>query len=513
MSSNTVSLIHSFRSSIPAPHSALLLPLILLIVTYVSFSAFYNLYLHPLRNHPGPPLARLSRLWIRLGNLRGQKSHLIHAAHARYGPVVRIGPNELSFASPSAVRAIYASDAFVKEETFYRAKTIYHENHLMSFRDPEAHRARKKLLQKGFSQAAMLDFEGQMASKIMVMMDQWAGRAAAAAGEGEGKALDVYKWVLWLSFDTIYHLMFDEDPGSVERGEPHWVMRYMRSWRPTFIYKEFAPWLLERWGTVIPGQVGGYFRDVKTWKEFAVKMIEGCRSRGTRTPFLKNALDGADAALGRPLTDSELAEESMGGMFGGSGTTASTFTFLLWGTLKNRKAAERLREEVRTAFKERRAVPMAAECVKLPYLQAVINETLRVYPTIIATLPRTAVRDTTVDGVFIPKGTTAGTQNFTIHRNPKAFPKPEEFIPERWFEKEGEELRKEAFIPFSVGQRSCIGINLAKMELSKLVAAFFLRFDAEVDDATTEDDMRMYDVFSASPAGGRLLLRLKEVRG
>lgn len=51
------------------------------------------------------------------------------------------------------------------------------------------------------------------------------------------------------------------------------------------------------------------------------------------------------------------------------------------------------------------------------------------------------------------------------------------------------------------------------MELSKLVAAFFLRFDAEVDDAMTEDDMRMYDVFSASPAGGRLLLRLKEVRG
>lgn len=372
-----------------------LLAIVISSLGYVLLCCLYNVFFHPLRRIPGPLLARVSRSWSRIGNLRGQKSQRIHGAHEKYGPVVRVGPNEISFADPKAVRDIYVSDAFVKEETFYRAKRIFHENHLLSFRDPDAHKQRKKLLQRGFSQAAMLEFEPHIAAKIRVLLDQWAARSA--------KPLDVYPWAHWLGFDTVYHLMFDEDPGSVGAGEPHWIMKHMRSWRPTFIYKEFAP-QLEQWGPYVPGYVGGYFRDVQTWKKFAVKVIERCRSSGTRTPFLQNALSGKDAALDRALTDSELAEESMGGMFGGSGTTANTFVFLLWGALRKQSVSSQLHAELRTAFPARRAVPSATECAKLPYLQAVINETLRCYPTIIATLPRSSIRDTVVAGVPIPKG-------------------------------------------------------------------------------------------------------------
>ena len=75
-----------------------------------------------------------------------------------------------------------------------------------------------------------------------------------------------------------------------------------------------------------------------------------CRTRETKTPFLNTALTGNDRFLGRPLTDSELAEESMGGMFGGSGTTANTFVYLLWATLRQPELAKRLREELQVAF-------------------------------------------------------------------------------------------------------------------------------------------------------------------
>lgn len=97
-------------------------------------------------------------------------------------------------------------------------------------------------------------------------------------------------------------------------------------------------------------------------------------------------------------------------------------------------------------------------CAKLPYLQGVINETLRLYPTIIATLPRSAVRDTIVDGVHIPKGCVVGTQNLTIHQA-DAFLSPTSFAPDRWLEADKNEAMKEAFVPFSVGPRSCIGIK------------------------------------------------------
>ncbi|BCS06667.1 benzoate 4-monooxygenase [Aspergillus luchuensis IFO 4308] len=461
----------------------------------------YNLFFHPLRSFPGPPLAKVSKLWSRIGNRTGRKSDRIHEAHLKYGPVVRIGPNELSFAEPAAARAIYTSSALVKEETFYRAKTVFHENHLFSTRDVQAHRQRRKLFARGYSQAAMLEFEPHISNKIDMVLKQWKARLADGA-------IDVYPWLHWLAFDVVYHLMFDEDPGQVTSGRSHEVMAYLQAWKPTYIYKEFLP-QLDRWGVYVPGYVGDYFRKVQAWKNYSVNLIKRSRERGTKTPFLRAALNGdEDAYLGRPLTNSELAEECMGGMFAGSGTTANTFTFLLWACLRKPDVVARLKAELKEAFPDPSIVPDHRTCSALPYLQAVISETFRRYPAAIAILPRTAVKDTIIAGVPISKGTVVGAQNRTIHFDEKAFPDAQEFRPERWLEMENEALQKEALAPFSMGPRKCIGLNLAQMELNKLVAAFFLRFDGAVDSSMTEEDMRLYDTFTASPAGGRLLVRL-----
>lgn len=110
------------------------------------------------------------------------------------------------------------------------------------------------------------------------------------------------------------------------------------------------------------------------------------------------------------------------------------------------------------------------------------------------------------------KQTTVGMQNYTIHRDASAFPEPEEFRPERWLDEDGESdaLRKQAFTPFSVGPRRCIGMTLAEMELSTLTAAFFRRFDGEVDPLMREEDMWLYDTFNAAPTGGKLVVKLRE---
>ncbi|KAF5723731.1 benzoate 4-monooxygenase [Fusarium mundagurra] len=473
-----------------------------LLVLKVAVSIIYNFFFHPLSKYPGPPLARISRLWSRIGNFQGRKSERIHEAHVKYGSVVRVGPNELSFSTPTAVQAIYTSNDFTKEESFYRAKRIFHENHLLSFRDAEAHKTRRKNFSRGFSQSSMLDFEPHISSKIKTLLNQWATRA-------HDGPIDVYPWCHWLGFDIIYHLMFDEDPGSVQRGQSHHVMRYIKAWKPTFIYKEFLP-QMEQYGVYVPGPIGGYFRDVCAWKKYAVTLIEGIRQKDSHTPFLRNVLS-EEKSGNQPLTNSELAEECMGGMFGGSGTTANTFVYILWACLRQPKVVAKLRSELLQAFPEPGLVPDYQTCSKLPYLQAVINETLRRYPTIIATLPRTANNDTVIDGIPVPKGTTVGTQNYTMHRNEDAFPSPEEFIPERWLTADGNETRKASWTPFSVGSRRCIGINLAQMELSKLTAAFFLRFDASIDEAMTEEDMRMYDTFNAGPAASKVHSRKREV--
>ncbi|OQV09315.1 hypothetical protein CLAIMM_13449 [Cladophialophora immunda] len=374
-----------------------------------------------------------------------------------------------------------------------------------SQRNAEAHNQRRKLLARGFSQAAINQFEPNLASKIQTLLDQWERLSRTT-----DKPINVYPWTHWLGFDTVYHLMFDEDPASVKKGKADPIMKYIRAWRPTFIYKEFMP-QLELWGPYVPGRVGGYFRDVQTWKEIAMNVVGQVRVNGTKTTFLSNVLSNEDAYLGRPLNDSELAEECMGGMFGGSGTTANTFVYLLWGSLRDPDVVHKLKQELRDAFPDRSAVPDNVTCSNLPYLQAVIKETLRRYPTIIATLPRTAVEDVVIAGHALPKGTIVGTQNYTIHRWASAFPDAEKFDPDRWLSKEDDEERRLAFTPFSVGPRRCIGMNLAEMELNLLTASFFLRFDATIDPSMTDEDMRLYDTFNAGPAGAKLLLHLEAV--
>lgn len=217
---------------------------------------------------------------------------------------------------------------------------------------------------------------------------------------------------------------------------------------------------LEQWGPYVPGPVGGYFRAVQEWKEYSMKIVQNCRERGVKPPFLRSALGGdKDAFLGRPLTNSELAEECMSGMFGGSGTTANTFVYVLWACLQRPSIVKRIQEELEEHFTDRTLVPNYNTCANLPYLQAVIKETLRRYPTIVATLPRTARQSVVVAGVEIPKGSIVGTQNFTIHRDPMAFPDAEVFRPERWLEKSGEQERMDAWTPFSIGSRKCVGIK------------------------------------------------------
>ncbi|KAL6702809.1 hypothetical protein ACN47E_000895 [Coniothyrium glycines] len=471
---------------------------------YFVQSAVHNLLLHPFRKLPGPRLARISRIWTRHANLKGLRYMKIHQAHEQYGPVVRIGPNELSFADPSVIREIYMASTFQKEESFYFSKRGYEEEHLFSFRNPEAHNQRRKLLSRGYSQQSVLGVEHEISNKLQILLDRFAMEATNTG------VVDVHFWVHLLSFDIVYRLLFGEDPKSLESGGEHRVLSYLRAWRPIFIYKEFWP-QLEKYGIYLPGGLGDNFRKVKEWKEYSVDLIRRSRQNGVVTPFFHSVLYGEkDGYLNRPLTDSELAEECMSGMFGGTGTTANTFVFLLWATLRHKEVASKLKAELKSAFPDPKAMPDHQSCSRLPYLQAVINETLRMYPTIVAMLPRTAMRDSVVAGVPIPKGTVIGIQNYTIHRWEPAFPDPERFDPERWFDETHANQRKEAFVPFSVGARRCIGMNLAQMELNKLVAAFFLRFDASIDPSMRPEDMRMFDSFSAGPVGRKLLLQLKE---
>ncbi|KIW97499.1 uncharacterized protein Z519_01083 [Cladophialophora bantiana CBS 173.52] len=189
------------------------------------------------------------------------------------------------------------------------------------------------------------------------------------------------------------------------------------------------------------------------------------------TPMFVNE----DPYLGRRLTQPELVEELMSITFAGSGTTPSTLTYLLYAMSKDTVRQECLHLN---------------EVKNLPYLNAVLKETFRLYPTIMSTLPRILDRPVNIGDYVLPPDTLVGMQNYVHHRDAELFHRPDEFLPERWLEKNGDASRikymESALTPFSLGPRNCIGQNLAKAELYLAVSNIFRKLRLQLNADMTK---------------------------
>jgi cytochrome P450 len=227
-------------------------------------------------------------------------------------------------------------------------------------------------------------------------------------------------------------------------------------------------------------------------------------AESTEKNLLAPLLNGVDSFLGRRLIKDELVEEAMGIMFAGSGTTSTTLTYLLYAISRPENAVvqARLREEVLSlpaddTFALRNSL----------YINAVIKETFRLYPTIISTLPRIVTEAFQVDNITLPAGTVVGMQNYIHHRDPSIFPRPHDFRPERWLQSTKE--MDLSLTPFSLGRRNCIGQNLAWEELYLAVDAVMRGgFTLLVSKEMKNGDMEMEDRFNIAPRARRLLLEV-----
>ncbi|XP_031101800.1 cytochrome P450 82G1-like [Ipomoea triloba] len=158
---------------------------------------------------------------------------------------------------------------------------------------------------------------------------------------------------------------------------------------------------------------------------------------------------------------------------------ANHLTWILVVLLKHPQSLKRVQEEIDTNIgKERWAED--SDIKNLPYLQAVVKETLRIYPPGPYLVPHEAVKDCIVDGYHIPKGTQLYVNVWRLHRDPKIWTDPEKFLPERFMtnlEGETAQNRQYQFVPFGLGRRSCPGMLYATQITHVAVARLFQGFN------------------------------------
>jgi cytochrome P450 len=198
-------------------------------------------------------------------------------------------------------------------------------------------------------------------------------------------------------------------------------------------------------------------------------MIARCRANGAREDHLLARLINARGEDGAPMSDLQLRDEVVTMLLAGHETTALALTYAVYLLSTHPAVAARLRAEVDAAFASTPIDPMAL-CA-LPYLNAVARETMRLYPPAYV-IGREVVEPFELDGYRLEKGAQVLISQYTIQHDPRFFPQPKRFQPQRWLDGAQDALPRFAYFPFGGGPRVCIGNHFALMEIAIVLATF-----------------------------------------
>ncbi|KXX77509.1 Isotrichodermin C-15 hydroxylase [Madurella mycetomatis] len=187
---------------------------------YTVSAVIYNLFFHPLASYPGPLLNRATPLRYAWALATGNSAQYAHLLHEEYGPVVRLGPNHLSYVDPRAWRDVYGhrgangQEEHAKSPTFYRALMPGAATNILDA-GREDHSRLRKALSHGFSEKALRSQEGRIQHFVNLLMSKLASKAAA------NEPVDLVEWYNWVTFDLASDLVFAFSFGCQEKEEDH----------------------------------------------------------------------------------------------------------------------------------------------------------------------------------------------------------------------------------------------------------------------------------------------------
>jgi cytochrome P450 len=217
-------------------------------------------------------------------------------------------------------------------------------------------------------------------------------------------------------------------------------------------------------------------RAVKQIDELIYRIIARRRAGEPRDDLLGTLLAAQDDE-GARMSDQQLRDEAITLFLAGHETTALALAHTLYLLSKHPDVERRLHAEIAAVLGGR--LPTADDVRALPYTERVLKETMRLYPPAWTT-GREAVEEVEIGGYVIPKGAQILASQWVVHRDPRWFPNPEGFDPDRWTPERARSLPRFAYFPFGGGPRICIGNHFAMMEATLVLVIVLQRFRVEL---------------------------------
>ncbi|TEA04262.1 Cytochrome P450 monooxygenase cypX [Colletotrichum sidae] len=333
----------------------------------------------PIRHLPGPWYTCFFDHVLRYYNLTGRRMHYVHGLHHRYGPIVRISPKEVAVADPESFTAIHKIGSGFLKGPWYSTVTVGVEPGIFAMADPKKHAARRRLFARAFTCASLRrNWEPIVRQKVERAVERIKAEEAVCG------SADILKWWTLMTTDVIAHLSFGDSFEMLELGKKN---SYVKALESVFIMGTLRAEIpvLYHLAKLLP------FEPVKTIMNsqqivdmYAVKAAANLRRNGHSANLFGNMLAECEAAEKSDLSADQIQAEAGNLIVAGSDTTSVTLTYLVWAVLRRPELRARLENEldgVDASFDD-------STLEQLPLLNAVIEETLRLYGAAPGNLPR-----------------------------------------------------------------------------------------------------------------------------
>ncbi|KAK5129253.1 hypothetical protein LTR08_003718 [Meristemomyces frigidus] len=449
-----------------------------------------------LRRYPAmDPVAAFSNISFMYLAQRGFRSKRLQDLHAQGHPVIRTGPNSLSYSDPRAIRDIYGHNTkCIKDEQY--SMTAGSHFHLADVVDKHEHARKRKVLSSAYALKNLEEWEFKVADKTERIIAQFDKRCTDA---GHDEIIDYRSWTNFFSLDAIADIGLSKRLGFIDNGHDRCLaMRpdgttfeanYRESLYANSRAQSVLAWTYRWYKPVVwlSKTISPYYRNL--WKlnegwdgiyvNLATERLHRYQAGEKLDDFFEALMDDKNG-MPHNLEWGEIMAEVSIMMNAGSTTTAIAMANVMHQLLVNPTCMERLREELDDALADEEVIAPYEKVKYLPYLRACLDESMRLFPPTAHGLPRaTPAEGAVIMGDYIPGGTTVSMSAYVAHRDPKLFPEPETYNPDRWLGEAGKELGP-YFIAFSAGARGCIGRNISYLEQTVLLASILHRYDVEL---------------------------------
>ncbi|KAL8831387.1 MAG: hypothetical protein Q9170_005322 [Blastenia crenularia] len=477
--------------------------LAILFALYLVSLAVFRLYLSPLASVPGPKLAALT-LWYEFYHdllRKGQYIWVIGKMHAKYGPIVRISPNEVHIADKDFYDTLFGSTLKLDKDPWLSNE---HPS-TMGTSPHELHRIRRAVLNPFFSTQKVVEIQDLIKEKIGKLCEilerhRESGEPINMSRAYRAMTMDIItEYVMTSSFDFLdsedfggrwYTMIRNGSASQILMTQNPWIMPIMTS-LPYKLAIALVPDAEAALGIQKMNE-----RQIQTIKDAGPG---AAYEKKVRKPLFHEIYFNSELPEPEKAT-ARLGAEATLIVIAGSETSGGALTHLHYQLLTHPETLARLKRELHENVPGNLSDLKWQDLRKLPYLTACIQETLRLAHTTIHRLARFApVGGLQYEDYYLPAGTTLSMSTYFAHMDPSLFPDPDEFIPERWLSPDAKALSR-YMNPFSKGPRICLGIELAYAELYLTAAMVYRTFGTKLFETTKEDVEVKHDFFNGYPS-------------